>query len=262
MVEAQAATVQTASAAIGGMAGGIPGGIGGFGGGGRFARTDGTHLGNAMALPLNDRNVAMIGQRGGRPQGKFGIPCSARALVFSRRRSTSILKSSPTATAARASRFRWPIPSPPGAWRCLLPRPTARWAAARPASKSFRISSSISTCRVTLTQGDRVSIPVAAYNYSGARGDVSLQLQQDDWFSLVEDAPPKDCRGRVRRAWAVPQFTLEAKRIGKFKLTLSAAWMANRPRGHRGARNRSDPQRTRAESGLQRPPGKQRQARS
>ena len=38
---------------------------------------------------------------------------------------------------------------------------------------------------VTLTQGDRVSIPVAAYNYSGARGDVSLQLQQDDWFSLV-----------------------------------------------------------------------------
>ena len=30
---------------------------------------------------------------------------------------------------------------------------------------------------VTLTQGDRVSIPVAVYNYSAARGDVSLQLQ-------------------------------------------------------------------------------------
>ena len=30
---------------------------------------------------------------------------------------------------------------------------------------------------VTLTQGDRVSIPVAVYNYSGARGDVSLKLQ-------------------------------------------------------------------------------------
>ena len=29
---------------------------------------------------------------------------------------------------------------------------------------------------VTLTQGDRVSIPVAVYNYSGARGDVSLKL--------------------------------------------------------------------------------------
>ena len=29
---------------------------------------------------------------------------------------------------------------------------------------------------VTLTQGDRVSIPVAIYNYSGSRGDVSLKL--------------------------------------------------------------------------------------
>ncbi len=33
---------------------------------------------------------------------------------------------------------------------------------------------------VTLTQGDRVSIPVAAYNYTGQAGKVSLQLQQDD----------------------------------------------------------------------------------
>jgi uncharacterized protein YfaS (alpha-2-macroglobulin family) len=74
---------------------------------------------------------------------------------------------------------------------------------------------------VTLTQGDRVSIPVAVYNYAGSRGDVSLQLQQDDWFSLVEDVPTKNLAvdsGRVGGS----QFTLEAKRIGKFKLTLSA----------------------------------------
>src|SRR6202044_2066513 len=44
---------------------------------------------------------------------------------------------------------------------------------------------------VTLTQGDRVSIPVAMYNYSGAKGDVSLQLQQDDWFSLVDGVGEK-----------------------------------------------------------------------
>jgi uncharacterized protein YfaS (alpha-2-macroglobulin family) len=74
---------------------------------------------------------------------------------------------------------------------------------------------------VTLTQGDRVSIPVAVYNYSGARGDVGLQLQTDDWFSLVEDTAAKKLAvesGRVGGS----QFTLEAKRIGKFKLTLSA----------------------------------------
>jgi uncharacterized protein YfaS (alpha-2-macroglobulin family) len=74
---------------------------------------------------------------------------------------------------------------------------------------------------VTLTQGDRVSIPVAAYNYAGARGDVSLQLKPDDWYSLVEDSADKTIgvdAGRVGGA----QFTIEAKRIGKFKLTLSA----------------------------------------
>jgi uncharacterized protein YfaS (alpha-2-macroglobulin family) len=74
---------------------------------------------------------------------------------------------------------------------------------------------------VTLTQGDRVSIPVAAYNYSGAAGNVSLQLQPDNWFALVDDVAAKDLAvesGRVGGS----QFTVEAKRIGKFKLTLSA----------------------------------------
>jgi uncharacterized protein YfaS (alpha-2-macroglobulin family) len=74
---------------------------------------------------------------------------------------------------------------------------------------------------VTLTQGDRVSIPVAVYNYSGARGDVSLRLHEDDWYSLVDDNSDKAVAvdsGGVGGS----QFTLEAKRIGKFKLTLSA----------------------------------------
>lgn len=74
---------------------------------------------------------------------------------------------------------------------------------------------------VTLTQGDRVSIPVAVYNYSGARGDVSLKLQPDEWFALVDDSAEKTVNvdsGRVGGS----EFTLEARRIGKFKLTLSA----------------------------------------
>ena len=74
---------------------------------------------------------------------------------------------------------------------------------------------------VTLTQGDRVSIPVAAYNYSGARGDVSLQLEAADWYRLVDDVSAKSVAvepGRVGGS----QFTLEATRIGKFKLTLAA----------------------------------------
>jgi len=74
---------------------------------------------------------------------------------------------------------------------------------------------------VTLTQGDRVSIPVAVYNYSGGRGDVSLKLQPDDWFSLVDDVADKSVTVDSARVGG-SQFTLEARRIGKFKLTLSA----------------------------------------
>ncbi|MGA3371000.1 MAG: MG2 domain-containing protein [Terracidiphilus sp.] len=74
---------------------------------------------------------------------------------------------------------------------------------------------------VTLTQGDRVSIPVALYNYSGKPGKVSLKLQPEDWFALEDDSYEKTVpveSGQVGGA----QFTLSARRIGKFKLTLSA----------------------------------------
>jgi uncharacterized protein YfaS (alpha-2-macroglobulin family) len=74
---------------------------------------------------------------------------------------------------------------------------------------------------VTLTQGDRVSIPVAIYNYANSTGDVSLHLESDDWFSLVDDTGDKSVTVESSRVGAA-QFTIEATRIGKFKLTLSA----------------------------------------
>jgi hypothetical protein len=74
---------------------------------------------------------------------------------------------------------------------------------------------------VTLTQGDRVSIPVALYNYSGSNGDVKLRLQPEDWYALVSDIAEKTVAVESGRVGA-SQFTLEARRIGKFKLTLAA----------------------------------------
>lgn len=74
---------------------------------------------------------------------------------------------------------------------------------------------------VTLTQGDRVSVPVAIYNYSGSAGDVSLHLQPEDWFSLVDDVTDKSISLNSARVGG-SQFTIQANRIGKYKLTLSA----------------------------------------
>jgi uncharacterized protein YfaS (alpha-2-macroglobulin family) len=74
---------------------------------------------------------------------------------------------------------------------------------------------------VTLTQGDQVTIPVAVYNYSEANGNVRLRLESDDWFSLVDDVADKSLTVNPSQVGG-EHYTLEAKRIGKFKLTLSA----------------------------------------
>src|ERR1700733_10274330 len=89
---------------------------------------------------------------------------------------------------------------------------------------------------ITLTQGDRVSIPVAIYNYSDSRGDVNLQLQSDDWFSLVDDSANKSVAVDSTRVGS-SQFTLEARRIGKFKLTLAARMNGGSVRGNAAPNN-------------------------
>jgi hypothetical protein len=74
---------------------------------------------------------------------------------------------------------------------------------------------------VTLTQGDEVSIPVAVYNYAGSRGDVRLRLEGGDWYSLEGDVADKSISVEPGRV-AGSQFTIAAKRVGKFRLTLRA----------------------------------------
>jgi hypothetical protein len=74
---------------------------------------------------------------------------------------------------------------------------------------------------VVLTQGDQVSLPVAIYNYTDAKGEVRLKLKDEDWFALVDDSGEKSLDVDSQHVGG-SQFTLEAKRIGKFKLTLTA----------------------------------------
>ena len=74
---------------------------------------------------------------------------------------------------------------------------------------------------VTLTQNDRVSIPIAIYNYLPGTQDVRLELTQEDWFELVNDIPEKVVTlnsGQVD----VVYFTLKVKTIGWHKLTVHA----------------------------------------
>ena len=74
---------------------------------------------------------------------------------------------------------------------------------------------------VTVTQGDRVSLPVAVYNYSGHKGEVRLSLQPADWYALAGDTAEKTVSVDAGQVGGT-QFTIDAQQIGKFKLTLAA----------------------------------------
>ncbi len=206
-----------------GVAGGAPGGVMG----GIFARL----------LPMNGRDEARMMAA---PQAVFALAKSlpANSATFDKKDSGG------TAAAPRVRSYfpealyinpeiitdqngvasiSIPLADSITTWRMSILASTAHGALGSGASsiKVFQDFFVDLDLPVTLTQGDRVSIPVAVYNYAGARGDVSLQLQPDDWFSLVDDVPAKNLAvdsGRVGGS----QFTLEAKRIGKFKLTLAA----------------------------------------
>jgi uncharacterized protein YfaS (alpha-2-macroglobulin family) len=118
-------------------------------------------------------------------------------------------------------------------WRMAMAASTARGALGS-GSSSIRVFQDFFTdldLPVTLTQGDRVSIPVAVYNYSPSRGDVNLRLQTEDWFAMTGDSPEKTVSVDSNRVGG-SQFAIEAKRIGKFKLTLFAKMG--------GAANRAD----------------------
>ena len=94
------------------------------------------------------------------------------------RRSTSIRKSSLTQSGAASITI--PIADSITTWRMAMLASTTHGAlgSATSSLKVFQDFFVDLDLPVTLTQGDRVSIPVAVYNYSGARGDVSLKLQR------------------------------------------------------------------------------------
>ena len=219
-VEVTGASVTVVTGVPGGGMGGVMGGI----------------VARAKELPLNGRNVMDL---------ETDMVAEQRAPVPVN--SASLLKDDKQSDASSAPRVRSYFPE------ALYINPEIITDADGRASISIPLADSITTWRmamlastmhgalgsatsslkvfqdffvdldlpVTLTQGDRVSIPVAIYNYSGSHGDVSLKLGEDEWFGMVDDASEKSVSVESARVGG-SQFTIEAKRIGKFKLTLSA----------------------------------------
>jgi uncharacterized protein YfaS (alpha-2-macroglobulin family) len=213
-VEAGAQLVETEDMALAapGIAGGAAGGLIG----GMVDRKA------AQALPLNGRNFTQLAalSSGVLTKDRNETPTAHVRSYF-----PEALYINPEIITDRDGRASIVIPMADSitTWRMAMIASTSQGALGTSTSslKVFQDFFVDLDLPVTLTQGDRVSIPVAIYNYSNSRGDVNLKLQADDWFSLVDDSAEKSVAVESARVGNA-QFTLEAKRIGKFKLTLSA----------------------------------------
>ncbi|MCK4233117.1 type II secretion system protein GspG [candidate division WOR-3 bacterium] len=73
---------------------------------------------------------------------------------------------------------------------------------------------------VSLTQNDIVSVPVALYNYIKGSQKITLTLQKEDWYELLDDAE-KSVNLKENEV-SVVYFRLRAKDIGRYSLTMKA----------------------------------------
>jgi uncharacterized protein YfaS (alpha-2-macroglobulin family) len=215
--------------AMGGIVGGIPGGVaGGAIGGIVGAASPPPAMAVAprpMRMALTGRNATVSGNA--MVVGKATLPKEEPSAAAAHVRSyfPEALYINPEIVTDRNGEASITIPLADSitTWRMAMVASTTHGALGSGVSslKVFQDFFVDLDLPVTLTQGDRISIPVAAYNYSAARGDVRLELKKEDWFALTGDNATKTVTVDAGRVGA-SQFTVEAQRIGKFKLTLAA----------------------------------------
>ena len=219
-------STDTASIGLGGgVAGGVAGGVmGGATGGiaadrGAWAPAPAKHmmLVEPKALPINGREVMQL--------TKLDAGETDSADIHVRSYFPETLYINPEIITDRNGNAELSIPLADNitTWRMSMIASTQRGTLGTATSsvKVFQDFFVDLDLPVVLTQGDQVSVPVAIYNYTDAKGEVRLKLKEEDWYSLVEDNGEKSVDVGAQHVGG-SQFTLEAKQIGKFKLKLSA----------------------------------------
>jgi uncharacterized protein YfaS (alpha-2-macroglobulin family) len=76
---------------------------------------------------------------------------------------------------------------------------------------------------VSLTQNDEVAFPVAVYNYLKAPQTVKLELVQEAWFELIDEAGATRSLDLKPNEVTALKFRIKAKKVGYQPLTVKAA---------------------------------------
>jgi len=173
----------------------------------RFARTDGAHLGTGS--PAENEMALLTPSAGLTVREQTGVSPAAHVRSYF----PEALYINPQIITDQngAATISIPLADSITTWRMAMMASTIHGAlgsgtAALQVFQDFFVDLDLP---VTLTQGDRVEIPVAVYNYAGTKGSVRLQLQPDDWFSQPDDVseksltvdiptpPPRNCGPRI-----------------------------------------------------------------
>ncbi len=207
-----------------GVGGGAPGGaMGGVAGGVGFAPQPRPPMAMPLKmkeLPINGRNFMQIAALDAGPKEQ---PPDANVHVRSYFPETLYINPEIITDRNGAAEISVPLADNITTWRMsmIASKQNGTLGTATSSVKVFQDFFVDLDLPVVLTQGDQVSLPVAVYNYTDAKGDVSLKLKDDDWYSFEDDNGEKSVAVDAQHVGG-SQFTLQAKRIGKFKLTLSA----------------------------------------
>jgi uncharacterized protein YfaS (alpha-2-macroglobulin family) len=76
---------------------------------------------------------------------------------------------------------------------------------------------------VSLTQNDEVAFPVAVYNYLKTPQTVKLDLVQEPWFELIDEAGASRSLDLKPNEVTALKFRIKAKKVGYQPLTVKAA---------------------------------------
>ena len=73
---------------------------------------------------------------------------------------------------------------------------------------------------VALTENDKVSIPIAIYNYLPTEQTIKLEMEQEDWFDSMDNMTKEVTLGS--NEVSVEYFTIQVKKLGNHTLTVYA----------------------------------------
>lgn len=210
--------------------GAVPGPMGGFGGGARRFAGPGGFAGGAPMAPMAAGLPMMMEKRKGAAgqsdKNRPGQSASASAPPRVREFFPETMLWEPALITDEHGRAELPVNFADSitTWR-LTASASSQGGLLGGASTPLRVFQDFFVdldLPITLTQNDEVAFPVAIYNYLPEKQTVTLKLQREPWFELIDQAGAKRTLDLKPNEVTSVKFRVKVSKIGFHTLTVQA----------------------------------------